>query len=298
LKDLKDKIIKNATLSAQAKLAILRRLVNMESQLIVSKVEDDFEGYSEPEDVLELKDYKIREEIQAMNDNQIRTYVAANGAAQMKKLRIKHIIQEAIHCLKIKIFGNERLGLQSYVQLKRTMTTMKIGSKCDVKKWSQRFNTFQDYLPRCLWIAGAKREEWPEAYGEMRKREILEFALPPAYQKRLNADGWCLSEETYDKSIRKIAKVEPEILLKIKELKKTRENAKAIEELQAKVGVRTKSGKGKGKHKDKDKSTQKGDGPKDENGYYLYGNCGKTHKGVYRKPVKNSKQGGGDTPRK
>ena len=51
LKDLKDKIIKNTTLTAPAKLAILWRLVDMEAQSIVSKVEDDFEDYTEPEDV-------------------------------------------------------------------------------------------------------------------------------------------------------------------------------------------------------------------------------------------------------
>ena len=97
----------------------------------------------------------------------------------------------------------------------------------------------------------------------MRKREILEFALPAVYQKRFNADGWCLSGEIYDKSIEKIAEVEPEILLEIKELEKTCENAKVIEELQAKVGVSPKTGKGKGKHKDKDKRGKKGDGPED-----------------------------------
>ena len=68
-------------------------------------------------------------------------------------------------------------------------------------------------------------------------------------------------------------------------MEKTRENAIAIEELQEKVGVRTKNGNKKDKHKDKDKGTQKDNGPKDKNGYYLCGNCGKTHKGVCRKPI-------------
>ena len=33
------------------KLAILRRLVDMEAQTIVSKVEDEFEDYANPEDI-------------------------------------------------------------------------------------------------------------------------------------------------------------------------------------------------------------------------------------------------------
>ena len=160
-------------------------------------------------------------------------------------------------------------------------------------------------------LAGAKQSEQPEAYGEMRKREILEFALLPTYQKRLNSNVRCLSEETYNRSIRKITEVEPEILLKIKDLEKTCNNAKAIKELQEKLGVCTKSGSGNGnsngndngngnsngndKHKHKDRTTQKGNGPKDKNGYYFCGNCGKTHKGVYHKsiPGTTTKQNGG-----
>ena len=184
------------------------------------------------------------------------------------------------------------------------MTTMKIGTNCNIKKWrqSQRFNTFQDYLPRCLQITGAKRGEQPEAYGKMKKREILKFALPTAYQKKLCSDGQCLSEVTYERSIGKIVKVKPEILLKIKQLETTRNNAKAILELQEKAGLHTKTGIGKGKHRnrDKDKSVQKGNGLKDENGYYLCGNCGKTNKGVYCKPIPGtgSDKGGDDAPQK
>ena len=66
--DFEDKIIKNVTLSSPAKLNTLRRLVNMKAQTIVSKTEEDFLRYAEPEDVLELQDYRIWEEIQAMTD--------------------------------------------------------------------------------------------------------------------------------------------------------------------------------------------------------------------------------------
>ena len=102
----------------------------------MSKAEEDFLCYAEPEDVLELQDYKIREDILAKctTDAQVRTYFAASGAAAMKKHRTDQIVQEAMHRPKIKIFGNERLGLQSYVQLKRTMITTEISSKCSVKK--------------------------------------------------------------------------------------------------------------------------------------------------------------------
>ena len=57
------------------------------------------------------------------------------------------------------------------------MNGMKVGPNCDIKSWSKRFNTFQEFLPRCLWVAGAKVGKLPEVYDEARKREILEFAL-------------------------------------------------------------------------------------------------------------------------
>ena len=60
----------------------------MEAQLIVSKVENKYKDYAEPEDVIELQDYHIRYKIQAITDAQIRTYFATTGAAVMKKLRV------------------------------------------------------------------------------------------------------------------------------------------------------------------------------------------------------------------
>ena len=79
-----------------------------------------------------------------------------------------------------------------------------------------------------------------------------------------------------------------------------RDNAKAILELQENAGFRTKggNGKGKGKNRDKNKQTQKANGPKDANGYYLCGNCGKTHKGVCCKLVKGATSDQDITPRK
>ena len=143
---------------------------------------------------------------------------------------------------------------------------MKVGANCDTKTRSKQFNTFQDYLLRCLWITEAKRGEWSEAYREIQKREILEFELPTAYQKILNSDGWCLSEESYDWSIGKITEVEPEILLKIKHTEITRDNAKVILELQENVGLRTKGeSKRRNRNRDKNKSTPKPNGPKDAN---------------------------------
>ena len=184
------------------------------------------------------------------------------------------------------------------------MTSMKIGPNCNIKTWSKRFNMFQEFLSRCLWVAVAKQGLWPEAYGEERKREILEFALSKEYQSKLNLEGWCLSENTYDKSIGKIKEVEPEILRALKEREEKSNNSKTILELQQNAGNRTKSSSMKsgrtGKYgtRDKNKFTPKANGPKDDNGYYCCGNCGKTHKGVCRKPVSGATTDQNTTPRK
>ena len=171
LKDYEDKIFANEVLRAPAKLAMMRRLVSGEAQTILSKVEKDYkENYSEPEDVELLNDYKIREEILSKytTDAEIHQYFGEAGPAAMKVVRVEHIIREAIHWLKIQIFGNEKYGLQSFIQLKRTMTSMRIGNGVKIQQWSKRMNTFQDYLPRCLWVAGAKKGLWTEAYDEER----------------------------------------------------------------------------------------------------------------------------------
>ena len=173
---------------------------------------------------------------------------------------------------------------------------MMISPNCNIKRWAKRFDTFQLYLPRCLWVAGAKRGEWPEAYDEEAKKQLLEFALPKEYEAKLISESWCLTTNSFDKSIAKIKEIEPEILRVVKERADKLANAKAIEELQVKAGIKTNLTKsfgmpGKPKIKKNGKPYQTGrkpDGPKDDNGYYACGNCGKTHKGVCRKPEKGT----------
>ena len=179
------------------------------------------------------------------------------------------------------------------------MTSMRIGNGVKIQQWSKRMNTFQEYLPRCLWVAGAKKGEWPKAFDEERMKEILEFALGKEYLTELNREGWCLMENTYDQSIHRIREIEPDILLKAKEAREKKESAIAIKELQQKAGLATADSKDKKSrygNRDKNRSTPKGDGPKDANGYYLCGTCGKSHKGVCRKLKKTTDQN--TTPRK
>ena len=105
----------------------------------------------------------VRRYVQAEfnTDDKIRSYFAVNGSAAYKKRQIEHIIQvqESIYHLKVKIFGNKRLGLSSFIQLKQTIMQMKVTHSLKIKAWCQRFDTFQTYLPMTLWLAGEKRGE-------------------------------------------------------------------------------------------------------------------------------------------
>ena len=146
---------------------------------------------------------------------------------------------------------------------------MKVTQGMKITAWCERFDTFQSYLPMCLWLAGAKQGEWPAEYDEFRKREILEFALSAAYLTALNNEGWCLQENTYDASIGKMVELEPEIYKRIEAQKVAAANTAAIKELQQKVGSKKSSGRG-------GSGTANGDSKV----YKDCKTCGKRHPGV------------------
>ena len=66
LKNYKNEIIKNTVLTTPEKLAIRRKIVNMEAQVIVSGVEAKFKGYSEADDVDKIKNHKIHKDTPAI----------------------------------------------------------------------------------------------------------------------------------------------------------------------------------------------------------------------------------------
>lgn len=129
-------------------------------------------------------------------------------------------MSKSIYHLKVKVFGNKHLKLSSFIQLKRTIVQMKITLCHGVKAWNKRFVTFQDYLPRCLWVVGKKCGEWSTTYDEERKCEILEFALSAIYFTLLSNIGWCLQENSYRVYITTLNKIESGIKLKIENQKK------------------------------------------------------------------------------
>jgi hypothetical protein len=261
IKNYDDKI--NVSLAPAARLTFLRRIVDKEAQTIVSNVEAAFESIY----INKIEDQRIRAEIRAEcpTDNAISVYFGDNANAARKRLKITHIIQECMYHLKLKIFGNERLGRSSFIQLKRTINNMKISPQLGVAAWSKRFDTFQLYLPMTLWDAGAKRGLYPTKYDEERCRELLEYALSPVYLTELHDDGWCLSSKPYAQSITKLKEIEPGILKQLKFAKEQLQQAKDIAELQ----------KGKSTTASRDRK-QKSGGEKQKRECVT---CGKNHAG-------------------
>ena len=136
------------SLTPAARLTFLRRIVDKEAQTIVSNVGAAFESYSIATDVTLIEDQRIRLEIavECPTDHAIGVYFSNAANAARKKMKITNIIQECMYHLKLKIFGNERLGRSSFIQLKRTVANMKISPQLGVAAWSKRFDTFQLYI--------------------------------------------------------------------------------------------------------------------------------------------------------
>ena len=116
------KVSKNLLLTEKERLAFLKRIVNKEAQTIVSKVEESFEAYAQPDDIEKIHNHWVRSEILAEydTDDKVRTCFVATESVAYKKNRVQHIINESIYHLKVKNFWYEQLGLSSFVQVKRT----------------------------------------------------------------------------------------------------------------------------------------------------------------------------------
>ena len=93
-----------------------------------------------------------------------------------------------------------------------------------VKTWNKWFVESQDYLPRYLWVVGAKRRKWYTTYGKQRKQNFCKFALSVTYLMSLSNIGWCLLENSYNSSISKLNEIKPSIKLKIENQKKIDNN--------------------------------------------------------------------------
>jgi hypothetical protein len=221
LKDYEDKILHNDKTTVQDRVDILKRIVSKEAQVVVMNAISLFDKATDRNDIDSFKYHKVRTRIsQIGNNTEVKKYFDENDKTYESK-RLEDTINECVYRLKIKIFGADHLGLNSYIQLRRSVRAMKV-TTTGIRAYDTRLSDFQDYLPRCLWSSGESRGLEPIPFSEDDKRELIESALTPIYLIKLSEIGWDIQEKPYDETISKIESLEPAI-------KKELENQKKID---------------------------------------------------------------------
>jgi hypothetical protein len=209
LKDYEDKILHNLKTTLLDRLNVLKRIVLKEAQVTVMNAVSLFEKANDKNSISSFKNPDVKETMKKYSDGELLKYFDDNDANYTNN-RLADTIDESIYHLKIKIFGADRLGLSSYIQLRRCARQMRVTSS-GIRAYDTRLSDFQEYLPRCLWSAGEARGLKPTPFTEDDKRELIESALFPAYLTKLAEIGWDLQEKSYDESISELESLEPGI---------------------------------------------------------------------------------------
>ena len=263
LKDYEDKILHNEKTTVLDRVNILKRIVSKEAQVTVMNAVSLFDKAKDRNDLDSFKYHEVRTRISKIGNNtEVKRYFDEEDKLYEVN-RCEDMINECMYHLKIKIFGADKLGLNSYIQLRRCVRAMKVTSQ-GIRAYDTRLSDFQDYLPRCLWIAGEARDLKPIPFSEDDKRELIESALPPIYLTKLTEIGWDLQEKPYDESISKIESLESTI-------KKEIENQKKIDAITKSNTTTNGGGNNNGNNGNKKKNNK--------TPYPVCPTCGKMHKG-------------------
>ena len=271
LKDYEDKILHNTRTTNVDRVNVLKRIVQKEAQVTVMNAVSLFDRATDKNDIDSFKNPKVREAIKAKTssqDGEIVRYFDDDDTAYNNN-RLQDTINECIYHLKIKYFGADRLGLSSYIQLRRVTRQMRV-TLLGIRAYDSRLSDFQEYLPRCLWQAGERRNKEPTAFTEDDKRELIESALPPSYLTKLAEIGWDLQEKSYDESISKLESLEPGI-------KREHENQKKIDAATTNSGNKKQRSSSSGG--DKSKQFNHNSNKNNQNGNQKCPICKKPHKG-------------------
>ena len=82
-----------------------------------------------------------------------------------------------------------------------------------IRKYEERLNDYQKYLPFCPWVSGEKLGKRKLPYDEQELKEILETAILDFQQVKLNHNKWVIQDNTVESTIDELHTYEP-ILLK------------------------------------------------------------------------------------
>ena len=108
------------------------------------------------------------------------------------------------------------------------MRDYKFNSNRGVKEWQCRINQLNGYILHvscdALENCGASKVQ----FTEIDMREILDFALPNSYQKKLFGIDWNIYEEQFMKTIDKLQAIEPEFKAEAAKAKSDKELADKV----------------------------------------------------------------------
>ena len=155
LQDYRTKIWNNKNLTWTQKLDILLRIVEDDASTVVQRTLIRCAGTTDAEHApiqhtYQFQQWEIVRRLTRLTPTEWRVYVAFGGAYEQDK------ITECIHSLKFEIFGVDMASTNSYYKLRRQIRGMKINFTDGVRKWAQRIEDYQSYLPDMLWESGEK----------------------------------------------------------------------------------------------------------------------------------------------
>ena len=142
-----------------------------------------------------------------------------------------------------------------------------------IRKYEERLNNFQKYLPFCPWVSGEKLGKSKLPYDEQELKEILETVILDSQWVKLNHNKRVIQDNTVESTIDELHTYEP-ILLK---------EAAAKKRLAAFEGKNGTTQKPKNKH-----GKGGGGGGPVVNTRPKCNNCGKHHDGICNKPLKTA----------
>ena len=281
--DTRDVLIR--ILRGEAKAVVERTIANTKGEVTVLPPPSDQEtrvrtrGAPAPEEpvvhttLFDFTNHLIRRRLAALQPAQWETYWKSEQ-------HDRDIINECIHRLKLLVYGSDMKGKKTYTRLRRVMSNFRINFNNGIRKWAQRMDDYQSYLPDMLWEAGEKRGETMRKFNETELRELLDGCLNMSYNTKLINLDWDVQEHPYRESLAKLESVEPEIIQLFQQQKR-------LDALEAKNGNKGSKGNNSNKRKRGDDNNSHNTNSGDWNSKRQKGNGKPTPKGN-KKPWDNN----------
>ena len=156
----------------------------------------------------------LKKKITSFTPTDLATYLATPGTEGSVDALTIDRIEEALHVLKIHVFGRDHAGRNALVKLQRQIRNLKVTVDGGIQKWASCMDDFQSYIPHMPWEAGELNDMSPAPFTEMEARVILDGALHHLYHQELVKLDWNLFAQPLEETISKLESAEPDILLR------------------------------------------------------------------------------------